>query len=231
MTVKINKQPSGRIETCLTFLRNIATHNNREWFHEHKPEYDVARAAFESLVEELIASIATFDSSIQYLQASDCTFRFYRDIRFSPDKSPYKRNFGAYINAKGKKAIHGGYYIHLEPENCMLAGGSYCIPSPILRAIRESICEQPETFHQLVSRPPFRTLFPTIGEEHIKTTPKGFPKDFPYPEYLRCKDYTCYYRVSDDFFKANDWMSQAVQIFEIMKPFLDFINNIIDDYE
>ena len=37
-------------------------------------------------------------------------YRFYRDTRFSPDKSPYKNHLGAYIDAKGKKALRGGYY-------------------------------------------------------------------------------------------------------------------------
>ena len=34
------------------------------------------------------------------------------------------------------------------------------------------------------------------GENHLKTAPKGFPKDFEYIDYLKCKDYTCAYTVS-----------------------------------
>ena len=108
--------PTSDAALCLQFLRDIAVNNNREWFHAHHDYYEAARAAFESMVARLIARITVFDSSVQYLTVSDCTYRFYRDIRFSSDKSPYKRHFGAYVNARGKKSFHGGYYLHLEPE-------------------------------------------------------------------------------------------------------------------
>lgn len=220
----------NRAVQCLQFLREIAVHNNREWFHEHRDRYDAARAAFESMVEELIARIATFDTSVQYLTVSDCTYRFYRDTRFSADKSPYKRHFGAYINAKGKKSFHGGYYMHLEPDNCLIAGGAYCLPTDILKAVRQSVCDQPKTFHAIVGQEPFRSLFPVIGEAHLKTIPKGFPKDFVYPEYIRCKDYSCCHHVPESFFTSPHWLEQSAEMFQVMKPFLDFVNATIDEF-
>lgn len=221
----------GRAEICLEFLKEIASNNNREWFNDNKDKYVYARKAFESMVEELIPAVAAFDESVKYLTVKDCTYRFYRDIRFSPDKSPFKRHFGAYINAKGKKAFHGGYYMHLEPDNCMIAGGAYCLPNNILKAVRESICDQPETFHSIVSEKEFKSLFPIIGEEHLKTMPKGFPKDFKYPEYLKCKDYSCFTPVSNDFFNRANWLDSTTGVFRTLKPFLDFVNEAIDEVE
>lgn len=221
----------GRAQICLDFLKEIAINNNREWFNDNKDKYISARNAFESMVQELIQRIALFDDSVKYLTVKDCTYRFYRDIRFSPDKSPYKRHFGAYINPKGKKAFHGGYYMHLEPDNCMIAGGAYCLPGNILNAVRESICMQPETYHNIVSGKDFSRLFPTIGEEHLKNIPKGFPKDFKYPEYLKCKDYSCFKAVGNDFFNQAEWLEKTSDAFRIMKPFLDFVNEAIDEIE
>lgn len=105
------------------FLRDIAANNNRPWFQEHKAEYEKAKAEFEKGVEEAINTISKFDPSISHLTVKDCCYRFYRDTRFSLDKSPYKRHFGAYISAHGKKSLHGGYYIHLQPGHCLLAIG------------------------------------------------------------------------------------------------------------
>lgn len=227
----MKRKEDGRAAKCIDFLRKIAENNNREWFNEHKDEYLSAREAFESMVSELIPRIAMFDPSVQYLTVKDCTYRFYRDIRFSPDKSPYKRHFGAYINAKGKKAFQGGYYMHIEPDNCMIAGGAYCLPNNVLKAVRESICDQPETFHKIVSESKFHNLFPVIGESSLKTLPKGFPKDFPYPEYLKCKDYSCFHMVDNNFFNQADWLNKTAEAFETMKPFLDFVNEAIDFIE
>ena len=105
----------------LQFLRDVSANNNRPWFQAHKDEYLAVKADFEADIAKAILRIAEFDPSVAHITVKDTTYRFYRDTRFSPDKSPYKNHLGAYIAAHGKKALHGGYYIHLEPDNCLLA--------------------------------------------------------------------------------------------------------------
>ena len=90
------------------FLRDIAANNNRPWFQEHKAEYEKAKAEFEKGVEEAITAISKFDPSISHLTVKDCCYRFYRDTRFSLDKSPYKRHFGAYISAT--RSLFAGHW-------------------------------------------------------------------------------------------------------------------------
>ena len=107
----------------LNYLRTLAANNNREWFQEHKDEYDACRADFEHGIEQAIATIAQFDPEVAHVTVKDSCYRFNRDTRFSEDKSPYKNHLGAYINAKGKKSLRGGYYVHLEPGKCLLAVG------------------------------------------------------------------------------------------------------------
>lgn len=221
----------NNIDFILDFLKDIAIHNNREWFNTNRERYDKARQMFEEMVQQVILRIAGFDETVIHLQVKDCTYRFYRDTRFSEDKSPYKRHLGAYINAHGKKSFHSGYYFHLEPGNCLLAGGAWCLPSPILKAVRESIVEETDTFRQIVEEKEFKTYFPIIGENHLKTLPKGFPKDYPYPDYLRPKDYSVCHNVNDDFFRQADWLEQTEKVFRKMKPFNDFINDTIDNWE
>lgn len=221
----------NNIDFILDFLKDIAIHNNREWFNTNRERYDKARQMFEEMVQQVILRIAGFEETVIHLQVKDCTYRFYRDTRFSEDKSPYKRHLGAYINAHGKKSFHSGYYFHLEPGNCLLAGGAWCLPSPILKAVRESIVEETDTFRQIVEEKEFKTYFPIIGENHLKTLPKGFPKDYPYPDYLRPKDYSVCHNVNDDFFRQADWLEQTEKVFRKMKPFNDFINDTIDNWE
>ena len=94
----------------LKYLRQLAKNNNRTWFQEHRQESDAIRADFEQGVEQAIRRIITFDSSVIHLTVKDCTYRFYRDTRFSNDKSPYKNHLCAYIAAHGKKALHGSLW-------------------------------------------------------------------------------------------------------------------------
>ena len=214
----------------LRFLTKIAAHNDREWMAAHRAEYDEARAAFEGLTADLIRALAEVDPAVAPLSVSDCTYRFYRDTRFSPDKSPYKRHMGAYVNPRGKKSPHGGYYLHLQPGACEIAGGAYCLEPKLLRAVRESVVDRTDEFRAIVEESRFRALFPVIGLDRVKTLPKGFPRDFPWPDYIRCKDYCVGHAVSDAFFDDPAWMDRAVDEFRVMKPFLDFVNDTIDDY-
>ena len=219
------------VSVIFQFLKDLAANNNREWFQGHKDEYLKAQKEFEELLTAIIARISLFDESIVGIQAKDCTYRIYRDTRFSSDKTPYKIHLGGYINARGKKSEHCGYYVHIEPDNCMLAGGSWCLEPKVLKAVRQSIVDEVDEFRSIVEAADFKAAFPVIGETHLKTLPKGFPKDFPYPDYSRPKDYSVCHTVPDDFFRDENWLDRTAEIFELMKPFNDFVNYTIDECE
>lgn len=219
------------IAVVFSFLKALSANNNRDWFNEHKDDYKKAQLVFEVFIASVIERIATFDESVRGIQAKDCTYRIYRDTRFSNDKTPYKTHFGAYINAKGKKSDHCGYYVHVENGNCLIAGGSLCFRSDILKALRQSVYDNIDEFRQIVEDPEFTKYFPVIGETFLKTAPKGFPKDFKYLNYLRCKEYTCCYQAPDEFFLAGDFPERAEPVFRQLKRFADFTNYTIDDFE
>ena len=226
----------------LNFLKDIIRNNSREWFQAHRAEYDAARAEFERGVELAIGRIAGFDPEIAHVTVKDATYRFYRDTRFSPDKSPYKSHFGAYINAHGKKALRGGYYIHLEPSDCMVAVGNYWLPTNILTACRNEMMGNTDEWLKCVESRAFKKYYGAsadvtpdapqgFGLAKLKTCPSGFPKDWPHVQYLRLKDYCAWHRVGDDFFEGDGWLDEIETMFKAAKPMMDFVNNVIDDYE
>ena len=109
------------LETTTSFLSSLAKNNNREWFEDNKGKYLDAKEEFESFVEELIPMVQEMDPGIGHVTLSDCTYRIYRDTRFSADKTPCKNHFGAYINRHGKKSPYAGYYVRLSPaEGCVV---------------------------------------------------------------------------------------------------------------
>lgn len=226
----------------LQFLRDLMVNNNRPWFQDHKNEYQAVKDDFERGVGQAIARISTFDNSVAHVTVKDATYRFYRDTRFSSDKSPYKNHLGAYIAAHGKKALHGGYYIHLEPGRCMLACGNYWLPTNILTSCRNEIMGNIDEWLRCVESPEFLRYYGAdetagpdaeqgFGIERLKTCPSGFPRDYEHIRYLRMKDYYCWHRVPDDFFEGEAWLDDMERIFRAGKPMLDFTNSVIDDYE
>jgi len=231
----------------IRFLRQVMANNNRGWFQEHKAEYEAAKAEFERGVAQAIERVITFDEEIVHVAVKDCTYRFYRDTRFSADKSPYKNHMGAYINAKGKKALRGGYYIHLEPDHCLVAVGNYWLPTNILTACRNEMMANTAEWLRCVEREDFKEYFGTpqgvadgvsawdqpqgFGLTKLKTCPAGFPKDWPHVDYLRLKDYCCWHAVSNDIFEGDGWLDEMEKMFRAAKPMMDFMNAVIDDYE
>ena len=92
------------MKQVLRFLHSLSLHNDKAWFEAHKNEYLTAKSTIAELAVRLIEGIRSFDDTIGPLSASDCTYRIYRDVRFSKDKSPYKTNMGIYVNRGGKKS-------------------------------------------------------------------------------------------------------------------------------
>ncbi|MBQ7422706.1 MAG: DUF2461 domain-containing protein [Prevotella sp.] len=235
-----------QIERILKFLKEVAANNNREWFAEHKGEYLACKADFEDGVAKAIARIAEFDPNVAHLMPKDCCYRFYRDVRFSEDKSPYKRHFGAYICEKGKKSLRAGYYIHVQPGRCFLSCGAYWLPTNILTACRNEIMGNIDEWRKCVENGQFIKLYGYPGEGimsdeelsekgfglvHLKTCPKDFPRDYEYMSYLRMKDYAVWHRVEDKFFEGDVWLDDIVRMFKVAKPMNYFVNAVIADYD
>lgn len=214
-------------EKSYSFLRQIKENNNREWYHANKKQYQDAKLEFEHVAEVLINETGKFDKEIRGLQAKNCTYRIFRDVRFSKDKSPYKSNFGAFLCRGGKKSGFGGYYLHIEPDNSFIAGGVYMPPSPVLRAIREDIFEHIDEFKEIISSPDFVKHYKVIDAEKLKTAPKGFPKDFPDIELLKFTSYTVGKAKSDKQMSDGSIIEEIVDAFKALFAFNRFMNEAI----
>ena len=209
------------------FLEEVAINNDRDWFNEHKEEYEEAQTAFENFVQLVLNRISVFDPTVMALEPKDCTFRIYRDVRFSKNKMPYKTHMGAYMNPLGRKSDSFGYYVHIEPGNSFIGGGSIGLPTKQLTKIRTHIMERIDEYIDIVEDAEFKNYFPVVGMNFLKTAPKGFSKDYKYIDYLRSKEYICSYPVRDDFFSQNNCIDELGAICEQVKRYGDFINTAL----
>ena len=69
----------------LDFLSELALHNDRDWFQAHKDWYTASYQQFTRFSEAYIAGLSLIDDTLAGLQAKDCIWRIYRDVRFSAD--------------------------------------------------------------------------------------------------------------------------------------------------
>lgn len=212
----------------ITFLRELQQNNNRTWFNAHKEEYLHVQAKFHRFVDELIGEISHFDPSVAGLQAKDCTYRIYRDVRFSADKSPYKTHMGAFINPGGKKSGFAGYYFHVStggegyPDGHMLATGDYCCTPEALRILREDIAYGQGDFEETLKLAD--PHFQLERDGYLKRNPKGFPDGTPYEEYIRLKNFCLCHTPDEEFILADELPRRVAKLFSTTQPFLQYIN-------
>ena len=216
------------LKTSFDFLLELQFNNNRQWFQNNEEFYKKAKTEFEDFTAELIAGLGKFDSEIGDFSPKDCTFRIYRDVRFSKDKEPYKNNMGAFIVKGGKKSPFAGYYVHLEPGGSFVGGGVYMPEKSVLDAIRNEIYSNPETFKIILNQKEFCSYFNEIYGEKLKTAPKGFPKDFADIELLKHKHYALAHSLGDDFWTNENPSAEILKVFRAMKDFNDYFNGIIN---
>ena len=103
------------ISKMLAFIAELRDNNNREWFAAVKPEYEAIRKECYGEIDKLINLISAFDDRLVGVEAKECVYRIYRDIRFSADKSPFKTHFGIVLGKGGRKCWDAAYYLHIEP--------------------------------------------------------------------------------------------------------------------
>lgn len=209
-----------------TFLEQLASNNNRTWFHAHKEEYEEVRQRWYDDLQRLICAMSAWEPALSPLSPKEAAFRIYRDVRFSSDKSPYKTYFSAIFNPNGRHAQCAAYYlqIDLRSEESGLYGGLWCPDQSMLRKMRHAIVDNIEEFDGIINAPELEEHFPGWVGNALKTIPQGWPKDHPQAGLLRLKDYGKFCPCTRGFFSVPDWPEKAASLFSMLKPMIDFIN-------
>lgn len=211
----------------LRFLHSLSLHNDKAWFDAHKPDYLKAKDTIEILAVKLIEGIRSFDDTIGPLTAADCTYRIYRDVRFSKDKSPYKTHMGVFITRGGKKSGYSGYYFHVDGTgDHLLAIGDYLTEPQVLKTLREDIEMGGGDFRRILAGLAPGLVLDTEGA--LKKVPKGFPADSPDAEFFKLKNFCLLKSLDKDFILSPNLVDSVLDIFRTGKPFLDYINRAID---
>ena len=227
----INVKPMKEI---IDFLRDLSCNNNKVWFTANKKRYQEIQARWYDFCGELIQAVGQYDQDIARLTIKNCTYRIYRDTRFSADKSPYKTHFGVFLSKGGKKSMHAGYYFHVGtgsgedyPHCHMIASGNYCYEPRVVKMLREDISFGWEDFKQDVldvADPSFRVDM----DGALKRVPKEYPADAPYADFMRLKSFSLVTYLDDDFILQPNLVSRVAELFKTVKPFNDFINRAVD---
>lgn len=213
------------LEIVLKFLSGLAKNNNREWFEKNKPKYLEAKAVFDEYVAAQLDELLKFDEALAALDPKKLTFRIYRDVRFSKNKSPYKTNFGAAFSPVGKGLGTPGYYLHVEPGGkSFVAGGLYMPEAENLAKVRQEIDYNGAALAKILKGKKFTELYGTLNEDDkLKRPPKGYAEDNPYIEWLKLKSFLVTHPLKDQALKDKKILKSVTSSFKVIKPLNDFL--------
>ena len=215
----------------LKFLRGLKKNNNKPWFDAHRSEYEAARKDFENFIQQLIDKHSQKDKDLENLVAKNCLYRINRDIRFSKDKTPYKKNFAASLDKGGKKSGLAGYYFHLEPGQSFLGAGIWQPEPGPLKQIRQEIDYNVDEFKSILTNKKFKSFYPGLytGENvQLKKLPAGFEKDNPAGAYLQFKSWMVLHDLDDSVLVSKDLLKTSLAAFSAAQPFIKFINRALE---
>ena len=220
------------MKQVVEFLTLLHENNDKAWFDSHKEMYKRALSCFEVFTAKLIDGIAAFDPSVRGLTVKDCTWRIYRDTRFSPDKTPYKTHMGAFVAPRGKKGGYSGYYFHVEPvwderswsQGHQLTTGLYCPLPEVLRSVRDEITDNGAEIAAAIRK---AKGFDLVEENKLKRVPTGFPADSEYADMLKLKDFYIAKRITEEFLLADDLLEKTLAEFRRTQPFVAILNRAV----
>lgn len=216
----------------MAFFKDLAVNNNRDWFMANKERWNVIHGDFVDFTASLIDAMSVHDSSLRGADPRKCVYRIYRDVRFSLDKSPYKRHIACFLPSGGiKKCGVPGYYLQLGmdsnglPAGCSLGGGIFMPDPDALAAVRQEIYYNIDEFLSIIRNPTYRSYygdgFFTIKK--LSRAPKGYPNDWEYADYLKYKDYTTMCVWPDSVVNEADFFEKVVEAFCATVPLNKFI--------
>ena len=217
------------MQLALAYLAELETHNDRDWYRDHKAEKDAALAAFEDVVTRLMLTLGEAEPALLGYAPKDLIFRLARDMRYSKGKPPYNPALRALIGPRGKKDIPCGYFICLRPfgRSCVDAGFFEPGLPEATERVRRAIERDGDAFESAVRQ----SGFPLLGET-LKRPPRGFDPAHPHIARLMHKSWYLEAPLPDEIAQDGERLPEvAAALFARMRPMNEFINKALYGYQ
>jgi uncharacterized protein (TIGR02453 family) len=156
-------------------------------------------------------------------------FRINRDMRFAKSWWPYKPRFAMYLALWGRKSVYAWLYLHIQPwGKSLVAGGCYELDRENLQAVKEQLIIYDQELSLIVNDKKFRATFWQIHGKPRKTLPRWCIANAPWSQRLMQDSRYVHKSYTDEQVTSPDFLSQIVSDYQILKPFNDYFNEVID---
>lgn len=215
---------------AMKFLRGLARNNDREWFEARREVYERAvKAPMLALIDEINESMIEFAPE-HVRPPHKVAMRIYRDIRFSPNKQPYKTHLAAWWSRRGmEKTSGGGFYLQISPQQVMIAAGVYMPEREQLLKLRRWMSGHHASYRATIQKlVKARGMgFEPNGSEALTRMPKGFDRDDPADELVRAKSWGVHAMLPGEAALEPTLARVIVRRLRLAAPMIDTLNEAI----
>jgi len=210
---------------ALTFLKQLARNNRREWFNPRKPLFlEHLRAPMLHVIAAVLDDMADYAPGL-LRPAEKCMMRIYRDTRFAADKTPYKKNVAAWFAAGGLEKTSGaGFYFHLTKDELVIAAGCYMPDREQLHKIRLHLLDHHQQMRKLLNAPTMKRNFTQFEGLELTRAPKGFPPDHAGIDLVRCRQWGVAATLPAQIATTNALIQEIGKRFRLAAPLVHFLN-------
>jgi len=177
----------------MQFWHELASEMSREWFAANKHRYESLWVApMLALLRDVARGLAATYNPIALAEPG--VLRIYRDLRFSPDKTPYKTHIAGIIRPAGGAVAQAGnavLYLHLGLDEEFAGVGCYQFDAARTARWRRAVVGAPGRDLLKILASLRRKGYEAGGYEHYARVPKGFAPDHPRAELLKYKGLIC----------------------------------------
>tara|TARA_Y100000591_G_scaffold97075_1_gene82362 strand:- start:78 stop:752 length:675 start_codon:yes stop_codon:yes gene_type:complete len=205
----------------IVFLRELKLNNNRDWFNKNKQRFNSIQSGVKEFANEVNESLKKSDD-IEKLKI----FRIYRDLRFSKDKTPYKKNIGMAFH-RAKPELRGGYYLELSADESFVAVGFWNPNKEDLLRIRKEIEVDGQEFESVINDRKIKDIWGEIKGQEVKTSPKGFNKDHQHIDLIKKKQFIFIKKLKEEDILDEIFQKKLVSYFISIRPFFDYMSEIL----
>ena len=218
-------------QATFRFLAGLRDHNNREWFDEHRQDYEThVREPALDFIGDMAAGLGKISPHFLAVpkKVGGSLMRVHRDIRFARDKQPYKTNIGIQFRHELGKDVHApGYYLHVEPGGCFVGVGLWRPDADALGKIRDAVARDGKAWLKARDDATFRGSFDLAGES-LATAPRGYATDHPLVEDLKRKDFVALAGLDDADVTDGDLTRRIAKQFAAATPYMRFLCRALD---
>jgi uncharacterized protein (TIGR02453 family) len=198
---------SGFGERLVDFYDGLEADNSKAYWTDHKPVYEQhVRAPMEALLAELEPEFG-----------SGKIFRPYRDLRFSPNKTPYKTHCGAIV---------GSYYIQAGADGVRVAAGYYQMAGDQVQRYRTAVDEERrgEDLRNRLARLEAAGL--TVAGDKLATRPRGVDPGHPRLELLRHRSlYAWRHWPGDELLLSPELPDAVAAVWRAVTPLVEWLTD------